>query len=215
MQRDDFSLSRTHYRVRATPALCIHICSEAFTKSSSLLPVPGKSLHLSARQSLFDQPETGCLTINTSLPAARCNLHYFPGLISFVFHPQVLSITKQHCRLGQFTLLEPIRQAFSPCESFHIFFFHLQKGTRAEENNLLLGNFLFAFVPRCGLGTSVCRLVEISAVRSGSQTHTWETDLPTLCWDLEHLFWGTEKKGGEEQMIPTYDTPMLPCCSPK
>lgn len=48
-----------------------------------------KSFHLSARQSLFDQPQTGCLRVNTSLPAARCNLRSFPGVISFVFHPQV------------------------------------------------------------------------------------------------------------------------------
>lgn len=48
-----------------------------------------KSFHLSARQSLFDQPQTGCLRVNALLPAARCNLCSFPGMISFVFHPQV------------------------------------------------------------------------------------------------------------------------------
>lgn len=139
VQWDDFSRSWTPYRIRETPALCIRLCSEAFTKSSSLFPVPGKSLHLSARQSLFDQPETGCLTVNISLPAARCNLYYFPGLISFVFHPQVLSFTKRQCRLGQFTLCgSPLGKFSAPVSlsTFIFFFFNLQKGMRAKENNL-------------------------------------------------------------------------------
>lgn len=123
-QWGDFSLSWAHYRVRATPALCIHLCSEPFTKSSSLFPVPGeKTLHLSARRSLFDQPETWCLTANTSLPAASCNLHYFPGLISFVFCPQVLSFTKQHCKLGQFTLCWSPLDRFAAPVSLSTFFF--------------------------------------------------------------------------------------------
>lgn len=99
--------------------------------------------------------------------------------------------------------------------SLPTFFFNLQKGTKAKENNLCWTTFCLHL--SLAVRQALLCVGWWKSQRSDPDLRPTlgETELPALYWDLERLFWGMKKKGGGEEVIPTGDKRLPLGCSPK